>query len=363
MRKRTTEEKVMKIKKIVLILLVLILFQILRLEIEKIIAKVPVTPDYVNYSSDDVGESIGNYIILDRTNDITRLPLLGSGVYLYDVDSDKMNLLSYIVDPVGTYFENVICDNTLYGGICRGVENYKGYKKELKKNIRTKTTVENPYDNYSICDDKMYFIDADLYGGQTGNLEVKDLNTGENRIFVEGDIECFGINEGKMYCFDKHKQAIIIIDLDTNERNEYPYQCSYMWRMGFFEQENVFCFAEGDNENGDWRIVEYDLNTNEKKILWDQIHPYNTQHIYVRDECVYWCDYSFEGKVYCYDQKESSEKMLFEFKEVKAETDSPSFYFCDDYIVFEVYDSEHNEGRNTMFVYDYNGELIRKVKR
>ena len=135
-----------------------------------------------------------------------------------------------------------------------------------------------------------------------------------------------------------------------------------MWRMGFFEQENVFCFAEGDNENGDWRIVEYDLNTNEKKILWNHISPDNVPHISVKGSSVYWCDYDIKGELHCYNQKDAEKNVLFEFEEVKAETDFPSFYFCNDYIVFEVHDSKNNEG-NTMFVYDYNGALIRKVKR
>lgn len=329
--------------------------------------------------------NMGNCVLVHKENGISTFPFVfGNRLYLYDIERRKYKLVANTWLPfteIGTLITSA--DNKVYYNllIWEG-SSIDGdvYGKDLKTG-ETKKVPESAYAMYygsSIYDGKIYYWKEGI-GEEFREYEdygivfAADLDSGEEEVFMDGEVQYFKILGNVMYCCNRQDGKLHAVNLDTGERKSYEFDGREVASLIPGEDKevllDVYSAVNPDDEDlfeDSFEFVrlntEEGTETLEGSKLGEWIAHYRDGMAYTEDEfCVYkYCPETWE--------KEMIIDVLKEMPILKEEEYKSNVWneisFCDDYITIEIYyySDQGEKDHSELLVYDYNGGLVCREK-
>ena len=323
--------------------------------------------------------NIGNCVLVHKKNGISTFPFVfGNRLYLYDIERKKHKLVAGTWLPfteIGTlvtsadnkvYYNLLIWEGSLVGGDVYYTDLKTGETKKVPESAG-----DTMYHGCSIYDNKIYYYKEGI-GEEFREYEdygivfATDLGSGEEDVFMDGEVQYFRILENIMYCCNRQDGKLHAVNLDTGERKRYECAGKGVGRLipgeGKEVLADVYSTANPNNEDsfGFLRLnTEEGAETIEDSKTGEWIAHYRVGAIYTEDEsCIYKYDRRTWEKEMIIDIRE---EMPFLNKEEYKSNIWSEISYCDDYIAMEVcYHSDKGGDRSELLVHDYNGELVHR---
>ncbi len=326
--------------------------------------------------------NIENCVLVHKKNGISTFPFVfGNRLYLYDIEQKKHKLVADTWLPfteIGTlitsgddkvYYNFLVWEGSSIGGDVYCTDLKTGETKKVPE-----PAADTMYYGCSVYDGKIYYWKEGI-GEEFREYEeygiffAADLASGEEEVFVDGEVQYFKVLGNTMYCCNRQDGKLHAVNLDTGEKRSYE--------LG---RKEVDCFIQGEGKevfldvysaaNPDdevsWELVRLNPEEGVKTVEDGQpeegIAHYRDGAIYTEDEfCIYkYCMKTWEKETII----DIREEMPFLNKEEYKSNVWSEISYCDDYIAMEVcYHSDKGGGdQSELLVYDYNGELVHRER-
>lgn len=337
--------------------------------------KIEITREFGNQGQyiDDL--AVGNCVTMRERNSLSSFPhIFGSRLYLYDIDNDKQSLLASTYIPFSEISHDVIVTkDAIYYHVPIWNEVIGDYYRRTDWKTQ-KIDIDTLYYGYSIYKNNIYYENVDNSSGEyleagsdlCTDIYVKNLDTGEEKKFLEGNFDYFRVKEDKMYCHDLKKKEILLVDVNNGKLLErYPYDGEYISFIEFGENDKFYINEWKDipEETPMGGIAEYD--TNKKCTTWSMecTGIEHNSRLHYKDGYLY---YSSEFEIIRINVNNHKPEKLINLEPYMNPEEERGFItpstvsYCDDYIVVDLSYFAEGEGYGDLLIYDYEGNYIRK---
>lgn len=281
--------------------------------------------------------NMGNCVLVHKENGISTFPFVfGNRLYLYDIERKKYKLVADTWLPfteIGTliksadnkvYYNLLIWEGSSIGGDVYGTDLKTGETKKVPE-----LAADTMYRGCSVYKGKIYYRKEGI-GEEFREYEdygivfAADPDSGEEEVFMDGEVQYFKILGNAMYCYNRQDGKMHAVNLDTGERKSYE-----------FDGREVASLIPGEDKEVLLDVYSAVNPDDEGSKLGEWIAHYRDGMAYTEDEfCVYkYCPETWE--------KETIIDVLKEMPFLKEEEYRSNVWneisFCDDYITIEVY--------------------------
>lgn len=308
---------------------------------------------------------VDNKILVVEGNGITTYPYVaGSRLYLYDLKTEKKQLLTMTILPfaeIGDMF--TIADNK----VCYNIAVWKDsvgyfYLQEIGSSRKEKFDIRDQCRGYSLSGDMLFYYEEMQNETMTDDFwEVYAINlkTGQKEKYFDGPIEFLKIIDDKVWGYNPREKVFLIKDIDNSTLQEIPYTCEGVSDFVIYQNIMYLCdyVKVGDEVTG--RIVKFDMNTKESNILKRFSEERSKSNLCVKEDKIYYgLKQDKTVRIYEYDLDTAEVRKIIETK-----VGYVNITFCSDYIALDSWGQENaGEDEHQLSVYDYDGQIIRNEK-
>lgn len=292
-------------------------------------------------------------ILLD-TGGVTTFPTTPwNRLYLYDVEHNKWKLIkSSMIPYYGFGSKFILNKQKIYYNRFGAEEGIELYSKKTKGFGFGKEEL----DQAGICTispEYMYYLKESGASDFKNNIYRKNLKTGKTEVFLKGEFSyILRQDHGKLYTYNNVDKQIYEINLSDKTIVKCKNRGDIMW-AGYIDDEH-FMVTDGLN------VYSYDKKSKKKKYYIKDLkkeEDFLNDNLKIDNNKLYYSTNNMD--VFVLDIKTGEIKKIASESKNNKNSAWTSVIFTKSYIVIDITGEDYKNRK--MYIYSYDGKLIRKV--